>query len=116
MPQLNLREMLNNPTVKNTAIGLGIAVLVPIAVTYLAPLIRPVARSTLKIGLVTAEKGREMAAEFGEIFDDLVAEVREEMSTNRENAKDLLNHSLSGPGDTNGRSGASIQTKSEPSR
>jgi hypothetical protein len=83
MAQVPIKELMKNPTVKSTAIGIGVAVLVPVAVTYLAPLMRPVARSTLKAGLVTVEKGREMIAELGEIFEDLVAEVREEMRAER---------------------------------
>jgi hypothetical protein len=96
MAQVPLKELLKSPTVKSTAIGLGVAVLVPVAVTYLAPLVRPVARSTLKAGLVTIEKGREIAAEFGEIFDDLVAEVREELRAERETAEQRLDDARSG--------------------
>ena len=82
MAQLN--DLLKNPSVRNTAIGIGVAILVPIVAKTLAPFVRPVARSALKIGVVTFEKGRETFAEIGEIFDDMVAEVREEMRTERE--------------------------------
>jgi hypothetical protein len=97
MAQVPVKELLNSPAVKNTAIGLGIAVLVPVAVTYLAPLVRPVARSTLKVGLVTFEKGREIAAELGEIFEDLVAEVREELRAERESTDEALHDAHSRP-------------------
>ena len=99
MAKLQIRKLFENPTVKNTAIGIGLAVVVPIAVAFLAPLVKPVARSTLKAGLVTIEKGREMAAEFGEIFDDLVAEVRDEMSAKRESVEELIEHIETAPGD-----------------
>ena len=82
MAQLN--DLLKNPTVRNTAIGFGVAILVPIVAKILAPLVRPVARSAVKIGVVTFEKGRETFAEFGEIVDDMVAEVREEMRAEHE--------------------------------
>ena len=72
-------DFLKNPTVRTMAIGLGIAVLVPIVAAKLAPFVRPLARSAFKIGAVTYEKGRETIAEYGEIVEDMVAEVREEM-------------------------------------
>lgn len=87
MAQVQVTELFKNPTVRNAAIGIGVAILVPVAVKYLAPFIRPVARSTVKAGLLALEKGRETAAELGEIFDDLIAEVREEMRIERESAQ-----------------------------
>lgn len=83
MAQVQLDELLKNETFRNTAIGLGMAVLVPLAVSALAPLARPLARSTVKAGLIALEKGRETAAELGEVFEDLVAEVREELRAER---------------------------------
>jgi hypothetical protein len=82
MAQLN--DLLKNPTVRNTAIGIGVAVLVPVVAKALAPLVRPAARSAVKIGVVAYEKGREAFAEFGEIVDDMIAEVREEMRAEQE--------------------------------
>jgi hypothetical protein len=87
--QLLKSDFLKNPIVRNTAIGIGVAVLVPLAAKSLAPLVRPVARSALKIGVVTYEKGRETLAEFGEILDDMVAEVREELRAEREGAEEI---------------------------
>ena len=87
MAQLNdllNSNFLKNPTVRNTAIGIGVAILVPVVAKAVAPLVRPVARSALKMGVVTYEKGREAIAEFGEIVDDMVAEVREELRAERE--------------------------------
>lgn len=82
MPQI--ANLLNNGVLKRTAIGAGIAVAVPVAAFYLAPFVRPVARSTMKVGLVMFEKTRETAAEIGEIMEDLVAEVREDLRNKRE--------------------------------
>jgi hypothetical protein len=78
--------MLKNPKVRNTAIGIGVAVLVPIAIIKLAPYVRPLARSAIKGGLIAIEKGREVLAELGESMDDLVAEVREDLRVEREHA------------------------------
>jgi propanediol dehydratase small subunit len=89
MAQMQLNEWLKNPVMRNTVIGIGVAILIPVAVKYLAPVVRPLARSTFKAGLLAVEKGRETAAELGEIFDDLVAEVREELRTEREAAEAL---------------------------
>ena len=80
-------DFLKNPTVRNTAIGIGVAILVPIVAKAVAPFVRPVARSAVKMGVVTYEKGREAIAEFGEIVDDMVAEVREELRAEREQAE-----------------------------
>lgn len=88
MPQLN--ELLKNPSVRNTAIGISVAILVPIVAKTLAPYVRPVARSAVKIGVVTFEKGRETFAEIGEIVDDMVAEVREEMRVEHESEEAAL--------------------------
>ena len=97
MVKLPVAQLLKSPTVRNTAIGIGIAVLVPVVVTYLAPLVRPVARSAVKTGLLALEKGRETVAELGEIFDDLVAEVREELRAERESVEDV-SEAVVGPG------------------
>lgn len=67
---------IKNDVAKGVAIGLGVAA-VGILMT---PVLRPVARSAVKTGLVLFEKGREWAAEAGESFDDLVAEVRAELA------------------------------------
>ncbi|MCF7984062.1 MAG: DUF5132 domain-containing protein [Thiohalocapsa sp.] len=68
---------------KGVAFGLGVAVLLPVAAMALAPVTRPLARSAIKAGLVAFEKGREAATELGEMLDDLVAEVRDELVEER---------------------------------
>jgi hypothetical protein len=84
MPQLN--TFAKSKAVRNTAIGVGVAVLVPVAITFLAPYVRPAARSVVKAGLVVLEKTKEAAAEVGEVMEDLVAEVRDELREEREAA------------------------------
>jgi hypothetical protein len=69
----------NDDFIKGAALGLGVAILVPVAVAVLMPVIRPMARSALKAGILAYEKGRETLAEFGETVDDIVAEVEEEL-------------------------------------
>ena len=56
------------------AIGVGVAAVA----AFLLPAVRPVARAVLKSGLVCFEKSRELVAEAGEAFEDLVAEVKVE--------------------------------------
>jgi hypothetical protein len=85
-----LAVLLKSEAMKNVAVGLGIAVLVPLAVRVLAPVLRPLARSTLKAGILAYEKGRETVAELGEVVDDLVAEVQEELQEAREREAELI--------------------------
>lgn len=114
MAQVQFEKLLSNPRVRNIAIGIGLTVLVPLAAKFLAPLVRPLARSSVKIGLVAIEKGRETAAEIGEIFDDLVAEVREEMRAEHEPADDLMEDAETALEDTSGAI-EPPQRNSEPS-
>lgn len=79
-------DFLKSPAARNAAIGIGVAILAPFVVKALAPFARPVGRSVLKMGIVAYEKGREAIAEFGEIVDDMVAEVREELRAERAEA------------------------------
>ncbi|MGD2111832.1 MAG: DUF5132 domain-containing protein [Gammaproteobacteria bacterium] len=69
----------NNDLLKGAAIGLGVAVLVPVVVAALMPVIRPMARSALKATIYAYEKGRETLEGIGETVDDIVAEVEEEL-------------------------------------
>jgi hypothetical protein len=69
--------------VRGIAIGLGAAVLIPVAAKAVAPFIRPATRSVLKFGLVAFEKAREAAGELSETVEDMAAEVREELRAER---------------------------------
>jgi hypothetical protein len=100
MAQIQWSELLKNESVRNAAIGLGLAVAVPVAVSVIAPLIRPLARSTIKTGLVAYEKGRETVAELGELMDDLVAEVREELRIEREAVEGTLDQGVAAEDET----------------
>jgi hypothetical protein len=69
---------MNGDTAKGVAIGVGIALLAPVALAGLAGVGRPAARAAVKAGLLMYEKGLETAAELGEILEDLVAEAEAE--------------------------------------
>lgn len=75
----NLEDILKSNTFKSVAIGLGAAVLAPAVLPALAGLARPFARAAIKAGIVFYEKGRETAAELGELMDDLVAEAKADL-------------------------------------
>ena len=68
---------------KGVAIGLGVAILIPVAIRTLAPVLKPVARSALKGGVRVVERGRELIAETSEMVEDLVAETHAEMRDER---------------------------------
>jgi hypothetical protein len=82
---------------KGAALGLGAALLIPVVFTALAPMIRPLARSAMRAGILAYEKGREAVEEFGEVVDDLVAEVEEELVSARESedASDAIDEEAS---------------------
>lgn len=62
------------------AIGVGAALLTPSIRSLLAEAGKPLAKAAVKGGLMLFEKGREVFAEVGEHFEDIVAEVKHEMS------------------------------------
>ena len=105
-----LSDFLKNPTVRTTAIGIGIAVLVPIVAAKLAPFVRPLARSVFKLGTVTYEKGRETIAEYGEIVEDMVAEVREELHAEQQEPDFALEESIATADDP------AVTSRIEPSK
>jgi hypothetical protein len=69
----------NDDLLKGVAIGLGVALAAPVVIAALAPVVKPIARSALKVGIMAYEKGRETLEEIGEAVDDVVAEVEEEL-------------------------------------
>jgi hypothetical protein len=70
---------MNKDIAKGLAIGLGAAIVAPIALAAAGSFGRPLARAAVKTGLLFYEKGRETAAELGEMMEDLVAEARAEL-------------------------------------
>jgi hypothetical protein len=63
-----------------TALVAGIAggLVAPLVYPVLARNARPVTRRAFKLGIAAVERGRELAAEFGEHASDLMAEARAE--------------------------------------
>jgi hypothetical protein len=78
---------------KGIALGLGVAILIPVAVKTLAPVLKPIARSAVKNGIRAVEKGREMLAETSEMVEDLVAETQAEMRAARFGSEDDVDES-----------------------
>jgi hypothetical protein len=74
-----ISDLLKGDTGKGLAIGIGAAILAPVAFAVLSGAARPVARAAVKSGILLYEKGREKAAEFGEVMEDLAAEARAEI-------------------------------------
>lgn len=71
-------------TAKGLMIGVGAAVVAPVAASALSGVGRPVARAAIKSGILFYDKGRETLAEVGEVFEDLVAEAQAELEEDRE--------------------------------
>jgi hypothetical protein len=62
-------------------VGLGVSALLPVIGAIFKDAGRPLAKASIKTGLVTVEKGRERLAHWGEVFEDLVAEAKAELET-----------------------------------
>ena len=75
----SFEDLLKSDIARGVAIGVGAAA----AAAFLLPAVRPVARAVLKSGILCFEKGRELAAEAAETFEDLVAEVKAELAAER---------------------------------
>lgn len=68
------------PPGKAIAIGVAAAVLAP----TLFSLLKPVAKATLKTGLILLEKGKGTVAEAGEVLGDILAEAKAEVALEQE--------------------------------
>jgi len=62
------------------AIGIGAAVLSPAVISAVAGVAKPLVKAAIKGGIMVYEKGREVVAETGEVVEDIVAEVKAEMT------------------------------------
>jgi hypothetical protein len=60
--------------------GIGAAILAPLVIPALANIGKPLAKTAVKGGLVFYEKTKEVFAEAGELFEDIVAESRAELA------------------------------------
>lgn len=74
-------DLFKGNIVTGLAVGVGIAILAPVVTPILASVGKPLAKSLIKTGMLLYEKGRETAAELGEVFEDLMAEAKVEMES-----------------------------------
>ena len=86
-----LDDLIRSAAKNELVINLTVAIVVPMVVNAVAPYVRPVSRGVLKTGILAYEKLRESASEFGELIDDLTAEVQEELQQRREQTAGLVN-------------------------
>jgi hypothetical protein len=68
---------------KGLALAAGGLLLAPMALPVCAALARPLGRAAVRSGSILYEKGRETAAELGEVLDDFLAEASEELAKRR---------------------------------
>ena len=85
-----LDAILKNAAKNELLVNLTVAIVVPIVVNAVAPFVRPVGRSILKTGIMAIANIRETASEFGELVEDLTAEVQDELQQRRERAAGLV--------------------------
>lgn len=72
-------DLFKGNIVTGLAVGVGVAILAPVIAPVLASVGKPLAKSMIKSGMLLYEKGRETAAELGEVFEDLMAEAKAEL-------------------------------------
>ena len=70
-------------------IGVGAAILAPAILPILASIARPLSKGAIKGGILLYEKGKESVAEAGEKIEDLLAEVKAELSEEQQAAMAL---------------------------
>lgn len=74
-------DFFKGPVLAGLVVGLGAVVIAPLVLPAFAAVSRPLAKTTIKTGMVLFEKGRETIAEMAEVFEDLLAEARAEIGT-----------------------------------
>lgn len=79
---IKIDDLIKSSTPLGIAIGVGVTVLAGAVLPVLPSLAkaaRPGAREAIKSGILLAERGRELMAEFTEEFEDILAEARAEL-------------------------------------
>ena len=84
-----IEDFFKSGTGRGIAIGIGLAILAPLVLPTAARAARPLARAAIKTGLLLLEKGRETAAELGEVMEDLVAEAHADIQDSQRQASDV---------------------------
>jgi hypothetical protein len=64
-------------------LGIGVLILAPVIAPVAASVLKPLAKATIKTGLSLVQKGRELISEAVESFEDITAEVKAELITER---------------------------------
>ncbi|MFO1429049.1 MAG: DUF5132 domain-containing protein [Candidatus Competibacteraceae bacterium] len=72
--------ILKGPVGKGLALGITAVVLAPIILPVITRTARPLAHAALKTGMIFYERGREAVAEAQEVLEDVIAEVRAELT------------------------------------
>jgi hypothetical protein len=80
MTMIKLSKLVRGANVQTLAIGIGAAVLAPVVFSMVNGTLRPFARSLVKTGLQLGGQVKAVTAEARESFDDMVAEVQDEIS------------------------------------
>jgi hypothetical protein len=65
-------------------IGLGVLILAPVLAPAVAAVVRPMAKASIKSGLILFEKARELISEAKESLEDLAAEAHAELAQQRQ--------------------------------
>lgn len=81
-----VKNMYQNDPIKTIAIGVGAVILAP----TIASLLKPVAKATIKTGVILYQKTKETIAETGEQLGDLVAEAQAEVLAEKTEAKEKI--------------------------
>ena len=61
------------------AVGIGVAVIAPLLAPVIGGVVRPLAKTVIKAGLLAADAGLEGLARLNEAIGDMVAEARAEL-------------------------------------
>lgn len=75
-----VEDFLEELGIPGIAAGVGAVILAPVIVPGVAKASKPVAKAVIKAGIIAYTKSRSAIAETGEILEDLVAEVKADLS------------------------------------
>ena len=84
---MNLNFLKSGNLASGIIIGAGAALLLPVAGKMLASIGRPLVKESMKGGLYLVDKGKTVAAETRETFEDLSAEARSELASAKKAAE-----------------------------
>ncbi len=88
---------------RNVLIGIAIGLAAAGLLKNIGPAFRgmgrPLAKAAIKSSLTFLDKGREKTAEFGEAFEDLVAEARAELDAERQGRPEQGGNHGAAPGE-----------------